>query len=151
MKLTYETAVATMIQFIVLTLLSIPNGLTSIISTCHNSSADCTSNAIVSLIFFLLTAAWFAILWVIGFFAQDRRSRLLAWALIGAESLVMIVTLFNIKHRTDALGLITSILDFGFAIWVIILAFRLSRAKGGRILASNRARNRHIKNVKTDL
>jgi hypothetical protein len=151
MKLTYETAVATMIQFIVLTLLAIPNNITSIVSTCHHSGGDCVSNSIVSLIFFLLTAAWFAILWIIGFFAQERRTKPLAYLLIGGEGLTLLVTVFNVKHRTDNLGLVTSLLDFMLSAWIIWLAFRLSRSKGGRITASSRARKRHVSKVKTDL
>ena len=75
----YETAVITLVQFIVLSLLGIANGLNSIVTTCHQNDGDCVSNTIVSLIFFLLTAGWFAFIWVLGYTAQDRRSRRLAW------------------------------------------------------------------------
>src|SRR5882724_1456055 len=140
MKLTYETGVATFIQFVVISLLNVGTGTVSIISSCHGQNDQCTSNAIVSLIFFMLLAGWFALLWVLGYTAQERRSRRLAQLLIVAEVLVAGVALFNAKHHTDPLSLITSIADLCLSLWVILLAYRLIRAGGGRIV--NRQRRR---------
>jgi hypothetical protein len=69
---------------------------------------------------------------------------------MAAEFMVLVISLFNAKHYPDILGLVTSLTDAAFAAWIILLAFRLSRAKGGRITASRnisnqprrRARNR---------
>lgn len=134
MKLTYETAIATLIQFVTLTLLNVANGLNSVISTCHSSGSDCISNMIVSLIFFLLTAAWFAFVWVLGYSAQERRSRRLAQLLIAAEALIALVAFFNAKHHTDWLSLATSIIDLGLSLWIITLAWRLMKSGGGRVV-----------------
>lgn len=142
MRFKYETGVITLVQFIVLSLLGIANGLNSIVSTCRSTSSDCISNLIVSLIFFILTAAWFAFIWILGAAAQERRSRRLAQALIAAEALIALVALFNAKHHTDWLSLGTSLIDLFLAIWVITLAFRLMRSGGSRIVTKHRRRRR---------
>jgi purine-cytosine permease-like protein len=140
MMLKYQTSVATLVQFITLTLLGIANGLNSVVTTCHDGQG-CISNLIVSLIFFLLTAGWFAFIWVLGYTAQERRSRRLARVLIAAEALIALVALFNARHYTDWLSLFTSLVDILLAIWIVTLAFRLMRSGGGRIV--NRQRPRH--------
>lgn len=145
MVLRYETAIATLIQFVTITLLNVGTGAVSIVSTCHDSSGDCVSNLIVSLIFFLLVAVWFAAVWVLGYAAQERRSKRLAQILILVEVAIAIIALFNAKHHTDMLSLTTSLVDVALSAWVIILAFRLMRAGGGRVVSRQRSRKRHDK------
>lgn len=140
MRLKYETAIATLIQFIVLVFLNIGTGTVSVITTCHDNNGDCVSNMIVSLIFFLLITLWFGFIWILGYTAQERRSRRLAQALIIAEVMVVVVALFNARHHTDPLSLITSLIDFGLGIWVIMLAYRLMKAGGARIVTKQRPR-----------
>jgi len=142
MKLKYETAVATLIQFILLSFLGIANGLNSVVTTCHKDGGDCISNLIVSTIFFILTAVFFAFIWILGYSAQERRSKRLAQLLICAEALIALIAFFNAKHHTDALSLITSLTDLCLAIWIITLAFRLMRANGGRVVSRQRPRRR---------
>ena len=142
MKLKYETSLATRAQFIVMSFLGIPNGLNSIITTCKDSHSDCFANTFLSVVYFVLIVAWYGFLWILGFAAQDRRSRRLAWLLIGAEGLVLMISLFNARHHTDILGLITSLIDAGFAAWVILLAWRLQKAGGGRVVSKQRPRQR---------
>ena len=138
MKLTYQTAVATLIQFILLSFLGIANGLNSVVTTCRHSSSDCFTNTLVSLIFFILTALWFGAVWLLGYTAQERRSHRLAQLLIVAELLIALVALFNARHHTDILSLATSLIDLCLAIWIITLAFRLMRSKGKRIPARSK-------------
>ncbi len=142
MKLKYETAVATLIQFVVLTLLNIATGITSVVSTWHSDRPNFVSNLLSSLVFFLLIALWFGFIWILGYAAQDRRSKHLARLLIAAEALIALVALFNIKHHNSGLGLVTSLIDLALALWVITLAYRLSRADGGRIMPKSRRRQR---------
>ncbi|MEK7594174.1 MAG: hypothetical protein AAB436_00865 [Patescibacteria group bacterium] len=142
MKLTHQTAVATLIQFIALSLFGIANGLNSIVTTCHNNGTDCISNLIVSLIFFMLTVGWFACVWILGYTAQERRSKLLAKVLIAVECMILIVAVFNARHHTDTLSLVTSLTDMALALWVISLAFRLMRSKGKRVVTRQRTRKR---------
>jgi drug/metabolite transporter (DMT)-like permease len=141
-KLTYQTAVATLIQFITLSFLGIANALNSIVTTCRHDGHDCVSNLIVSIIFFILTALWFGAVWILGTLAQERRSKRLALLLIGAEGIIAMIAYFNARHHTDAIGLATSLIDLALALWIIILAFRLVRAKGERITSGQRRRRR---------
>jgi drug/metabolite transporter (DMT)-like permease len=141
-KLTYQTGIATLVQFITLSFLGIANGLNSIVTTCRHDSHDCINNVIVSIIFFMLTALWFAAVWILGAAAQERRSKRLALALVGAELLIAMVAYFNARHHTDALSLATSLIDLALAFWIIFLALRIIRSKGERIRTGARSRQR---------
>lgn len=138
MHLRYQTAIATMIQFVAMVLLNIGNTTVSVVSTCTKNGNDCISNLIVSLIFFILISCWFACVMILGYYAQERRSRQLAWVLVGVEAAIAMVALFNAQHHTDPLSLATSIIDLVLALWVIWLAFRIIRSKGGRVVARQR-------------
>lgn len=100
------------------------------------------SNLLVSIIFFILVAVWFGLIWLLGWAAQDRRSKRLAQLLICAEVLIAMVAYFNAKNHPDLLSLITSIVDLVLAIWIIYLAIRLIRSGGGRVVARQRRRSR---------
>lgn len=145
--LTYETGIATFIQFVTLSFLNFINGVDSIVSGFRADDGDGFSNMLVTMIYVMLLVGWFAFLWVLGYAAQDRRSKRLAQVLIAAESLVALISAFNAKHHPSTLGLITSLIDLVLALWVIVLAFRLMRAGGGRVVAKRtgrtRARQRH--------
>ncbi|MEI6756162.1 MAG: hypothetical protein WCK80_04090 [bacterium] len=134
MKIKYETGTATLVQFIALSLLGILNALNSIISTCHSAADECVTNAMLSTIFFMITVFFFAVIWVLGYTVQDRRSKRLAQLLIMVELLIMIVALFNARHHTDILSLFTSVLDFGLAVWVIVSAAVLIKYGGKRVV-----------------
>ena len=151
MLLHYRTAVATLIQFIVVSLFSLINGFDSVITTCSAQPHNCVGNMLSSTLLFLLTTLFFGIIWILGFTVQDRRSQRLAWLLIMIEGLVLLVATFNANHHPTILSLVASAANAVLAIWVIILAFRLSQAKGGRIVASERARRRPAHNPKVEL
>jgi hypothetical protein len=150
LKLKYETGVATLIQFVVLVFLNIATGLTSVVTTCHSDGNNCVSNLLVSLIIFLLISVGFGFVWILGYVAQDRRSKVLARLLMLAEAFIALVafvfTYFNFKtfeHKhSGALSLITSLIAMMLALWIIVLAYRLNRADGGRIMLKNRGRQR---------
>jgi hypothetical protein len=150
MKLTYQTGVATLIQFVSMSLLNIGTNAQSVIGTCSNDADDCVSNLLVSLIFYILICVWFAMVWLLGVAAQTQRSRKLAFLLIGAEFMVAAVAWFNINHRNpgENIHLVTSVIDLLLAFWIILLAFRLMRSKGGRVVSrqQQRARRRPSKN-----
>src|SRR5581483_5070987 len=145
MRLSYETGVATLIQFIIIALLNIVNTIYSIIVTCHHSGGnDCSTNALSSIIYYLLIVTWFGIIVGIGYAAQAKRSRRYAQALIAAEVAVFVVAGYNVKlgisYHNNVLGLFTSFIDFVLAFWVIGLAWRLMRAHGGRVVRRRRVR-----------
>lgn len=144
MRLTYETGVATMIQFIALSLLNIATGAHSIVTTCQKDGTNCVSNIIVSLIFYMVICGWFAAVWMLGVAAQTMRNKRLAQLLILTELLIASVAIFNVRHRNpgDYISLITSLIDLALAIWIIVLATRLIRARGGRVVNPRQARKR---------
>jgi hypothetical protein len=142
MRFKYDTGIVTLVQFIVLSLLSLANSLNSIISTCVKSSGQCIENMIPSILLFILIAVWFAFIWVLGYTVQERRSRKLAVVLMGAEFFVAIVALFSVKHHSDWLSLTTSAIDLFLAVIVIILAFRVARSGGSRVVAHSRGAQR---------
>jgi hypothetical protein len=137
MKLTYQTSIATLIQFITLVVLNIGTGAVSVVTSCSGKGGNCVSNLLVSLLFFLLICVWFGAIWILGYLAQDRRNKRLAQLLIIAEVCIAAVALFNIKHHSNLLSLGTSIIDFGLCVWVITLAYRLMKSGGGRIVTKH--------------
>jgi hypothetical protein len=148
MRLTYETGIATLAQFIVLGLINIAGALESIISTCRHNGNSCVSNLLVSVIFYLLLVTWFGIVAAIGVLAQNSRNRKLAILLILAEFAVFCVAGYNVKlnltYHNSLLGLITSLLDIAFSLWVISLAYRLIRSGGRRVVKRQRRRKSHV-------
>ena len=144
MRLTYQTGIAALIHLFVITLFNIANGVTSSVQQCTNASTDCIGNIMVSMLYFMLLTFWFTSLWILAAAAQTMRSRKLAFLLIGAECMVIAVSLFNAQHHNNLLGLTTSLVDATLAAWVAFLAIRLFWAKGGRVTGSSRSRRRRL-------
>lgn len=136
MHIRYQTGIATLVQFTSMSALGIISGISSSVSSCTTKGTECSTSILLAVIFFLLTALFFAAVWVLGSTAQDQRSRLLARVLILVELGIIVVALFNIQHRSNLLDLFISILDIGISVWVVVLAYRLSKAKGGRVVRS---------------
>lgn len=145
MRFKYETGLVTLIQFIVMSLLSLANSINSIVVTCFNHSGQCIENMIPSIILFILIAVWFAFIWILGYAVQDRRERKLTAALIAAEGMTALIALFSVKHHVDALSLVTSVIDLILSVWVLLLAARIFLAGEGRVVTHHhvgRARRR---------
>lgn len=144
MKLRYETGIAAMTQFLVVLLLNFVGAIAASIGDCRDASTtyDCVSGIGINLLYVILLAGWFGFVWILAYAAQDRRDHRLAMLLIGAEFMILVVSLFNAKHFPNVLGLITSLTDAALAVWVMWLAFQLTRAKGGRITAHHRRTRR---------
>ncbi len=141
MKLRYETGVATLVQFIVMGMLNLLYAIFSSVHSCVKG-LECGSDTLLAIIYFVLISLWFGFVAILGYAAQDKRSKRLSQILIITEGLIALIALFNFKHYADYFGLVISIVDVAFAIWVIVLAFRLMRSGGGRITTSPRARAR---------
>ncbi len=88
MRLTYQTGIATFIQFIVFSFLTFASQVGSVVTTCHKDGSNCVSNLITSVILYILVAIVFCIIWIIGYGAQERRSKRLAQLLICIEAFV---------------------------------------------------------------
>lgn len=136
MKLTYETGIATLIQFIVLSFFTLGSQVVSVVTTCHNDGGNCIGNLLTSIIFYILVAMVFGSIWIIGVGAQERRGKRLAQLLVSIEGLVALGALFSLKlslHNKSIFALIASFLIFALAIWIITLAWRIMRSGGNRI------------------
>jgi len=143
MAVRYQTGISTLAQFITMTALNLISTLIISINGCIKSSGECVGDTTLNLLFLLVLAAWFGFLWVLGYAAQDRRSKNLAMALIGAEAIVTAAALLDLRHAPNPYSFITSLTDAGLAIWTIVLAWRLIKAGQGRIVSTRpRARKR---------
>jgi hypothetical protein len=135
MHLRYETGIGTLVQFIATTVLNFVTTLISIIGECTGGfNAACVSNALVSLILLMIIVFALGFLLVLGYAAQERRSSRLAKLLICAEALAAVIYLYDTQHAVTLFDHITNLFSCLLAIWVIILAWRLSRARGGRVV-----------------
>jgi peptidoglycan/LPS O-acetylase OafA/YrhL len=145
MKLTYQTGIGTLIQFILLSLVTLVSQVGSVVTTCHKDSGNCISNLITSTILYVLVAGALGGIWLIGYAAQDRRSKRLAQLLICIEGLIALLALLSIKlgshQHKNALSLIASFGVLVLAVWIISLSFRLMRAGGGRVVVRQRPRH----------
>jgi hypothetical protein len=148
MKLKYETGIATFVQFAAVSLLALANQINAIVVGCIHS--DCVSNIIPSIGYFIVTAILFAGIWILGWFAQEKRSRWLAVGLIGVELLVVKVAEHNAKQHTDILSLISSLINLALAVWIIYLAVRLAMSGGGRVVSRQRPRQRRRRTPTND-
>jgi hypothetical protein len=147
-KLTYQTGIGTMIQFILLSFLALGSQAVSVVTECTSKDGNCIGNLLTSIIFYMLVAVVFGSIWIIGLWAQDRRSKRLALMLIGIEGIIAAVSLFSLKlslhgHK-NVFGLAASFLIFVMACWIALLAYRLMRAEGGRVSPGRRQRRHTI-------
>lgn len=139
LKLKYETGIATSIQFVVVTILNLIDGVASSVSQCTSGSGSCFGDIALALVYFVLISICFGVLWLIGFAAQDRRSKRIALFLIAGEGLVFLLSLYNLTHHnTSLINSATSFVDLVLSVWVAFLAFRIMRAKGGRVRTRHR-------------
>jgi|ERR1017187_25743 ABC-type dipeptide/oligopeptide/nickel transport system permease subunit len=142
MRLRYETGVATLVQFIVTILLTFITTVISIIGSCTGGvNAQCVSNTLVSLILIFLIIFALGFLLVLGYAAQERRSSRLAKLLIVAEFFAAFAYIYDARQTPSGLERFTNLISCILAVWVIVLAWRLARAKGGRVVKI-RARRR---------
>jgi len=135
-KLTYQTGIAALIQFIVLSFLTLGSQIFSVVDTC-TKGGECVSNLITSVILYILVAVVFGTIWLIGVAAQTRRSKRWALVLICIEAMIAFVSLFsvklNLRGHGNLPGLLMSLAIFALAVWIISLAYRLTRFEGQRI------------------
>jgi hypothetical protein len=143
MRVRYETGVATLVQFAAGTILAVVSGGGSVISGClHHSGADCATNTFVTLLFLIFTAGVLAVIAILGYIAQERRSTRLAYILMGIEAGAALIYLFDAKQAPGFVDRITNLLTFLIAVWVIVVAWRLAQSKGARIVRRQRTRKR---------
>lgn len=141
MKLRYHTAFATFIQLAVMTLLVIFGGILDVAKNCENSS-ECVVNSFLWIIIAFLMAGWYAALFALGYFAQENRNHKLAGLLIAGELFTAFVALMLVKNPSSFYSGMGAIIALVFAVWVIILAWRIYKARGSRISTTRSGANR---------
>ena len=143
MRYKYQTGFGTLIQFIVVVILSLIDTFVGIISTCHSNSSDCVSNAIPTLIIFILTALWFAFLAMLGFFVQHKRDRKLTLLLMMTEGITLLVAgYFNLPRASGINNKLTSLADAVLSIWIIFMTINIFLYKKKRIVRGSKPRIR---------
>lgn len=135
MRVRYETGVATLVQFAAGTLLAILGGGASVVGGCfHQPGVDCATNTFVTLLLIILTAGALAVLAILGYTVQARRSPKLAYILMMVEAGAALIYLFDAKQAPGFVDRAANFLSFVLAAWVLWVAWQLARAKGGRIV-----------------
>lgn len=136
-----QTGVTTFTQLVVGAGVSLLGGVVGIVGSCQNGAVDCVTNAFVSLILVLAVILVYGALFVLGYFAQERRGPRLAYLLIACEVLAALILLFDAKHATSTFDRIANLILVCAALAVILSAWRqLQRTKRRR--ARHTARDR---------
>ena len=138
-KLTYQTGIATTIQFIVMTILNLISAFSKSIHQCTVNTGTCVGNVVLYVLYFIMLTVGFGVILAIGFAAQDPRSRRLAQLLILIELVILMISLFDFQHANPGLfSQASNIVGALLAVWVMWLSFRLIRARGGRVVSRHR-------------
>jgi len=141
MRYRFQTGLGTLIQLIVVSLLSLINTIINIVSTCHSSSSDCVSNTVPTLILFIITVFWFVGIAAMGFLVQKKRSRRLNLFLLGAEGITFLVSgYFDFPRASGLIAKTTSLIDAIISVWVIFMAVNIFLYKKRRIVKGSKPR-----------
>lgn len=145
MTLRYQTATVTFIQLAIMTLLVVVGGIMDVIKNCENST-ECVTNSFLWIIIAFMLACWYAALFAIGYFTQEKRSYKLARLLIAGELFTAFVALMLAKNPSSTYSRVGALVALFFAVWTIVLAWRIYKARGSRITTppskSKRSRRR---------
>lgn len=136
-KLRYQTGTATFIQLAIAVFVVVINNFIILIDSC-NSAAECAAAAMFSLFFIIATAAWFGFLSMIGYKAEEQRNHRAAYVLIASELATAAVVYGFFANPGGTFGKLSALLILLTCGWVIMLAWRLARARGKRIVAHHR-------------
>src|SRR5579871_2110764 len=111
MRIRYETSIATMVQFIVGSVLTFLSNAVSIVSGCVGG-ADCVSNAFVTLLLVILVVGAYGLLLGIGYVAQEKRSSKLALLLIVVQAFTALIFIFDARQSPGLVDKVTNSLSF---------------------------------------
>lgn len=138
MKLRYETAITTFVQLALMALLIIVGGVIETFKECQDGASSCVASSFLWLVMLIFGAGFFVCLSALGYFTQAKRSRRLAILLIFAELGIAAISFKFLTNPSSVLSGLGSFAMLGLALWTIVLAYRLTRAKGGRIVAKTK-------------
>jgi hypothetical protein len=141
MKLRYETGTATLIQFAVITIVALLTQIRGVIESCLKNGSECVSDSVISILYVIILAMWLGFVSVIGYAAEDRRSKRLAQLLLVLQVMILGPILMNIRGSHNLFDRFGSLIDLAVCVWVIILAWRLMASNGGRIVNKSMVRS----------
>ena len=130
-------------QLIGVVLLVIINNIIILIESCK-SAPECAAAAMFSLFFVVSTAVWFGFLSMIGYKAEEQRSHKAAYALIVGEVATAAAAYGFFSNPGGFFGKLSAFLVLVSCGWVVYLAWRLARARGGRIVAHRHKTDKNI-------
>lgn len=142
MKLHYQTGTATFIQLALVMLLIVINNLVGFIIACTSDSSECAISAMFSLVFIIFSGIWFIFVSAVGYAAEEKRSSKLAYVLIAGQLVTLGAAYGFSQYPSNWFGAVSSVVIMLSCVWIIVLAWRLSRAKGGRIVSRATRRTR---------
>lgn len=142
MKLHYQTGTATFIQLAVVLFLIVLNNVIAYVQDCFVQDTGCVATAFVSMVMIVFAGIWLLILSILGYAAQERRNKRIAYTLIGLEAFTLLIALMLARLPGNWFAGLSAVIAALIAAWVMLLAFRISRAKGGRIVQRQRPRRR---------
>jgi FtsH-binding integral membrane protein len=151
MTLRYETSITTFIQLVITSLFIIVGGVIETGKECQNGASSCVVSSFLWMVILLFVGGFFVCLTALGYFAQTKRSSRLAKLLIVAELGVALACLMLIRTPSSVLGGIGSFLIFLLSLWTVVLAYRLTKAKGARIVATTRTQKARPRRPKKSL
>lgn len=93
-----------------------------------------------SIVFIIMAALWFLGIAAVGYAAEERRNRNFALLLIALELATAGVAFGFVTHPGNSFGLISALLIVAGALWICLMAWRLAKARGGRVSARPRRR-----------
>lgn len=144
--LRYQTGTASFIQLAVVLLLVVINNLFTLIGACKNGD-ECAVTALFSVLFIVMTGLWFLTVSALGYAAEEKRSRNLAFVLIAGQLITIGVAYGFLKHPSNWFGAISALVVIALSSWIILLAWRLAQARGGRVVARTKPQNRPRKRL----
>lgn len=80
------------------------------------------------------------VLSVIGYAAEERRSRNLAFLLIAGQIATFGISYGFFGHPANWFGQLSALIVAVSAVWVSLLAWQLAKARGGRVVSRPRRR-----------
>lgn len=148
MKFTHQTGLATLLQFILLSFLTLASQVVSVVQGCTGGDGGCIGNLLTSIIFYILVALVFGSIWLIGYGAESSRNKWLARLLFCTEGLIALVALFSFKlslhSKNNFFGMLSSLAIAALALWITVMAWRLMKSEGQRISRGGRRRRRPV-------
>lgn len=142
MTLRYETGITTFLQLALTALFVVIGGVSDMIKSCRDGASSCVTSSFLWLVILLFVIGFFMSLTALGYFAQTKRSSRLAKLLLVVELGIAAVSYKLLTASSSVLSTIGAFVILVLSLTTVWLAWRIIRAKGRRIVATNRTTQR---------